>query len=138
MPITLTFTEGALPKGVEKEAGRRITDVFLKWHDLTDNKVMTPNVTNHIHVLPKDCTLSGGTPHIGAWIEAKTPSFALSSREVQVGFFKEATDIIEELSGGKLPRDHIYSNAVHTVDGTWNMDGRAMTNEQLDEAIAKG
>lgn len=138
MPLTLTFTEGALPKDSEKEAGKRITEAFLKWHGLSGNKVMTPNVTNQIHILSRDGALSGGNPVIGAWIETKTPSFALSSREVQEGFFKEATDIIEELSGGKLSRDHIYANAVHTVDGTWNMDGRAMTNEQLGEAISKG
>ena len=54
------------------------------------------------------------------------------------GIEQKVTDIIEELAGGKLPCDPIYSNVVHTVDGTWNMDGRAMTNEQLGEAIAKG
>ena len=138
MPIAITLTEGVLPKGVEKQAGKRITDAFLKWHELTGNKVMTPNVINHIHILPKDSTLSGGEPVAGAWVETKTPSFALSSRDVQEGFFKEATDIIEELSGGSLPRENIYANAVHTVDGTWNMDGCAMTNEQFTEAISKG
>ena len=86
MPIALTFTEGGLPKGSEKEAGKRITEAFLKWHGLTGNKIMTPNVTNHINVLPKGSTLSGGEPFVGAW----------------------------------------------------NMDGRAMTNEQLGEAISKG
>lgn len=138
MPIALTFTEGALPKGSEKEAGKRITEAFLKWHGLSGNKVITPNVTNHIHVLPRDSTLSGGEPFVGVWIETKTPTFALNTREIQEGFFKEATDIIEELSGGKLPRKNIYANAVHTVDGAWNMDGRAMTNEQLGEAISRG
>ncbi len=138
MPIAITLTEGVLPKGAEKLAAKRITEAFLRLHGLAGNKVMTPNVTNHIHVLPKDHTLSGGEPFAGAWVEAKTPSFALASREVQEGFFKEATDIIEELSGGRLPRDHIHANAVHSVDGTWNMDGRAMTNEQLGEAISKG
>jgi len=138
MPITLTLTEDALPKGSEKEAAIRITEAFLKWHGLSGNKVMTPNVINHIHILPKENTLAGGEPVTGAWVETKTPAFALNSREVQEGFFKEATDIIEELSGGKLPRENIYSNAVHTVDGTWNMDGRAMTNEQLGEAISRG
>jgi len=138
MPIAITLTEGVLPKGSEKQAAKRITDAFLKWHGLTGNKVMTPNIINHIHILPKDSTLAGGEPVAGAWVETKTPSFALSSREIQEGFFKEATDIIEELSGGILPRENIYANAVHTVDGTWNMDGRAMTNEQLGEAISKG
>lgn len=138
MPIALTITEGVIPEGSEVEAGRRITEAFLKWHGLSENKVMRPNTTSHIHVLPKNSTLSGGVPFEGAWIETKTPTFALCSREVQEGFFKEATDIIEELSGGLLPRNHIYANAVHTVDGTWNMDGKAMTNEQLAEELAKG
>lgn len=138
MPISLTFTEGVLPQDSEKEVGRRITEAFLKWHKLSGNKVMTSNVTSQIHILPEVNTLSGGEPFAGAWIETKTPSFALNTRENQEGFFKEATDIIEELSGGKLPRAHIFANAVHTVDGTWNMDGRAMTNEQLAEAISRG
>ncbi len=138
MPLMLTLTEGVLPTGMEKEAAVRITAAFLKWHGLTGNKVMTPNVTSHIHILPKERTLSGGEPFAGAWIETRTPSFALASREIQEGFFQECTDIVDELSGGKLPRKNIYSNAVHAVDGSWNMDGRAMTNEQLREAIAKG
>ncbi|MBL1275308.1 MAG: hypothetical protein COB30_004420 [Ectothiorhodospiraceae bacterium] len=138
MPISITFTEGVIPKGSEKIVGKRITEAFLKWHGLSGNKVMTPNVTSQIHVLSQDNTLSGGEPFQGAWIETKTPSFALNTRENQEGFFKEATDIVEEMSGGHLPREHIYANAVHTVDGTWNIDGRAMTNEQMLEVISMG
>ena len=138
MPITLTVTEGALPSGTEQQAGKRITDAFLRWHDLSGNKVLTPNVTSHIVILPKNLSLSGGEPFVGAWIETKTPSFALSTREVQEGFFKEATDILEELSAGALSRDRIFGNALHTVDGTWNMDGRAMTNEQIGKALSRG
>jgi hypothetical protein len=137
MPIAITLTEEALPKGKELEAAKRITEVFLKWHGLTGNKLMTPNVTTHINILPKERTLSGGQPFTGVWIETKTPSFALSAREIQEGFFKEVTDIVHELSGGKLPRHNIYSNSVHTVDGTWNMDGRALTNSQILEAVTK-
>lgn len=88
------MTEGALPPGTEQQAGKRITDAFLRWHDLSGNTVMTPNVTSHIVVLPKNLSLSGGEPFVGAWIETKTPSFALSTRDVQEGFFKEATDIL--------------------------------------------
>lgn len=75
---------------------------------MTGNKVMTPNVTNHIRILPKAHSLSGGEPFAGAWIETKTPSFALATREIQLGFFKEATDIIEEIAGGKLSRNNIF------------------------------
>ena len=138
MPLTLTLTEGVLPKGTEKQAVARISEAMLKWHGLTGNKVMTPNVTAHVQVLPKGSTFSGGKEFSGAWVEWKVPSFAFPSREVQIGFFKDATDIIHELSGGKQPKDHIYVNVVHAVDGAWNLDGKAMTNEQLREAISKG
>jgi hypothetical protein len=29
-------------------------------------------------------------------------------------------------------------NAVHAVNGGWNLDGKAMTNEELGDAISKG
>ncbi len=138
MPLTLHLTEGVIPAGTEPNAVKQITDVFLKWHNLAGNKVMTPNVTAMCEVLPKGSTFSGGEAVSGAWIEFKTPAFAFTDRDVQIGLAKEATDIIVELSAGKQPRDNIYFNVVHTVDGTWNLDGKAMTNEQLGEAIARG
>ena len=138
MPLTLHLTEGVIPSGTEKKAVKKITDVFLKWHGLTGNKVMTPNVTAMLQVLPKGATFSGGEPVSGAWIEFKTPSFAFTDRDVQIGLAKEATDVIYDLSDRKQPRDNIYFNVTHAVDGTWNLDGQAMTNEQLGEAISKG
>jgi len=97
---------------------------------------MTPNITGTIHVLPSGRTFSGMNEVSGAWIEWKVPSFAFNTREIQQGFFADATDIIHELSGGKLPVERIWINVVHTVDGAWNLDGRAMTNEQLVQAIS--
>ena len=138
MPLSLTLTEGVLPVGTEKEAVVRITDAMLARHGLTGNTVMTPNITAMVEVLPKTATFSGGKEFSGAWVEWKVPSFALSDREVQKGFFEDATNIIHELSGGKQPKDNIYVNVVHAVDGGWNLDGRAMTNEELGEAISKG
>jgi hypothetical protein len=138
MPLTLTLTEGVLPTGTEKQAVARITDSMLKWHGLTGNSVMTPNITATVHVLPKSSTFSGGKEFAGAWAEWKVPSFALNSREIQVGHFKDVTEIIHELSGGKQPKDNIYVNVVHAVDGAWNLDGKAMTNEELGQAISKG
>jgi hypothetical protein len=138
MPLTLTLTEGVLPQGAEQQAVARLTEAMLKWHGLSGNRVMTPNITAHVQILPKNATFSGGRPFAGAWVEWKTPSFAFKSREIQTGFFKDATDIIEELSSGKQPRHNIYVNVVHTVDGAWNLDGRAMTNEELGAAISKG
>ncbi len=138
MPLALTYTEGALTGDAGLRAGKKITEAFLKWHGLAGNRVMTPNVTMQIQALSKSGALSGGEPVDGAWLECKTPSFALADRDVQIGFFKEATDIIFSAAEGRLPRERIYSNVVHTVDGTWNLDGEAMSNEQLGERIAQG
>ncbi len=138
MPLTLTLTEGVIPESKIKDAVEQITAAFLKNHRLSGNKVMTPNVTAQVDILPKNRTFSGGKEFLGAWVEWKVPSFALADREVQKAFFKDATEIIYKLSGGRQPKDNIYGNVVHTVDGAWNLDGIAMTNKELGEAIAKG
>ena len=138
MPLTLTLTEGVLPDGAEKQAVEQITDAILKWHGLTGNKVMTPNITATVHILPKNHTFSGGKEFSGAWVEWKVPSFTFTDREVQKGFFEDSTNIIYQLSGGKQPKDNIYVNVVYAVDGAWNLDGRAMTNAEIAEAVSKG
>ena len=92
MPLTLTLTQGALPEGAEIQAIDRITQAFLSAHNLAGNTVMTPNVTAHINILPKNATFAGGKPVEGAWIETKTPSFALADRATQTRFFSEATE----------------------------------------------
>lgn len=138
MPLTLTLTEGVIPAGKEKEAVVQITDAFLKHHSLTGNKVMKPNITSHVIVLPKSSTFSGGEEFSGVWIEWKVPSFAFADKEILKAFFAEATEIIHQLSGGKQPKDNIYSNVLHTVNGSWNLDGIAMNNAELGEAIGKG
>ncbi len=138
MPLTLTFTEGVLPRDKVKDAIQRLTESMLKWHGLTGNSVMTPNVTANVHIVPKGLSFSGGDEFDGAWVEWKVPSFAFASREVQSGFGQEATDIVRELSNGRQPRDNIYFNVVHTVDGAWNLDGQAMSDHELGQAIARG
>ena len=138
MPLTLTLSEGVLPTGTEKQAFARLCDAMLKWHGLTGNKVLTPNVIGSIHVLPRGLTFSGSKETSIAVIEWKTPSFAFNTREIQQGYFAEATNIIHDMSGGKLPKEHIWINVVHAVDGAWGIGGHAMTNAQLGEAIYKG
>lgn len=138
MPLTLTLTEDVLPTNTFDQAIERLTDSMLKWHALTGNTVMTPNVTANIQVVQKGHSYSGGVPFKGAWIEWKVPSFAFAAREIQKGFGQDAVDIINDLSGGKQPKDNIYFNVVHTVDGSWNLDGQAMSNEELGAVIATG
>lgn len=59
MPLTLTLSEDVLPPNTEKQAFVRLSEAMLKWHGLTGNTVMTPNVTGTIHILPKGSTFSG-------------------------------------------------------------------------------
>ncbi|WP_298417253.1 hypothetical protein [uncultured Kordia sp.] len=138
MPITVTLTNGIIPSEELEKVVKEITDAFLDHHGLKGNSVMTPNVTAQLHIQPKNETFSGGIPIEGAWVEIKSPSFALADREIQKKFFAEVTNSIHKHSGGKLPKKHIWTNALHTIDGTWNMDGIAMTNEELGAEIAKG
>ena len=138
MPLTLTVTEGALPPGSEKIAFSRLSDAMLKWHGLSGNKVMTPNVIGAINVVNQGNTFSGSKEAPVAFIEWKVPSFAFATREIQIGYVEEVTRIIHEMSAGKLTKDHIWVNVVHAVDGTWGIAGEAKTNEQLKEAISAG
>lgn len=138
MPLTLTLTEGVLPVGTEKQAFGKLSDAMLKWHGLTGNKVMTPNVIGSINIIPKEHTFSGSKEASVAFIEWKVPSFAFNTRDIQLGYIAEATDIIHEMSGKKLPKEHIWVNVLHAVDGAWGIAGQAMTNQQLAEALSTG
>ncbi|NVD97985.1 4-oxalocrotonate tautomerase [Massilia sp. BJB1822] len=138
MPLTLTLTEGVLPKGQEQVAFARLSDAMLKWHGLTGNKVMTPNIIGSIHVLPEEHTFSGSKEAPVAFVEWKVPSFAFTERDIQLGYIEEATSIIHEMSGGRQPKEHIWVNVVHAVDGAWGIGGMALSNAQLGEAAAMG
>lgn len=138
MPLVLTLTEGVLPPGAERLAAARITEAFLASHGLTGNAALTPNVTSHVQILPKGSTFAGGEPIEGAWLETHTPAFALADRAVQTAFFEEATSILHELSNGKLPRERIWADAMHAVDGSWTIAGVARTNAELGQVIAGG
>ncbi|HEX2585443.1 MAG TPA: hypothetical protein VHL14_09935 [Steroidobacteraceae bacterium] len=138
MPLTLTVTEGVLPEGQEKATFARLSEAMLKWHGLSGNKVMTPNVIGSINVLKKDHTFSGSKEAPVVFVEWKVPSFAFATREIQLGYIKEATDIVHDASGGKQPKEHIWVNVIHAVDGAWGIAGSAMTNTELGAAVAQG
>lgn len=138
MPLTLTLSEGVLRAGTEKQAFARLCDAMLKWHGLSGNKVMTPNVVGSIHVVPKEFTFSGAKAASVAFIEWKVPSFAFNTSKIQQGYFAEATNILYEMSGKSLPKSNIWINVVHAVDGAWGIGGMALTNAQLGDAISQG
>ena len=138
MPLTLTITAGALPPGAEQTAFRRLCDAMLKHAGLAGNRFMTAAVIGSINLLPKDQTYSGLQPGEVAFVEWKVPPIAFTDRAMQVNYAAEATQIIHDLSKGRLPKNKIWVNVVHAVEGTWGIDGQAMTSEQLKEAIQGG
>lgn len=60
MPLTLTFTEGALPQGAEHQVIAKLTDSMLKWHGLTGNKAMTPPLPGKSISCPRAEPLQAG------------------------------------------------------------------------------
>ncbi|CAN7543921.1 4-oxalocrotonate tautomerase [Acidovorax sp. LjRoot129] len=136
MPLTLTLTKGVLPEGQEKVAFSRLSDAMLKWHGMAGNEAMKRNIVGSIHLVPKEHTYSGSQEASVAFVEWKVPSFAFASREVQVGYIEEATGIIHELSGAQHPKERIWVNVVHAVDGAWGIAGMALTNAQLGAGAA--
>jgi len=138
MPLTLTVSEGVIPKGKEAGVFKELCSAMLRWHGLSGNKVMTPNVVGSLHVIPPGHSFAGGDHSQVAFIEWKVPGFAFANREIQEGYISEATDILHAVSNGALPRENIWVNVVHAVDGAWGISGQAMTNDQLKQAISQG
>jgi len=136
MPLTLTLTEGVLPQGQEKVAFSRLSDAMLKWHGLAQNEAMKRNIVGSIHLVPKEHSYSGSKEASVAFVEWKVPSFAFATRDIQLGYVQEATDIIHELSLAQHPKDRIWVNVVHAVDGAWGIAGMALTNAQLGAGVA--
>jgi hypothetical protein len=126
MSLTLVISQDApLP------SGNKLSNPFLKRHGLLNNTVMNPNVTANVIIVPKSLCFSGGEKFVCVWVEWIIPSLAFASREMPKGYGQDVVDIILDLSDGKLPKESNYFNVVHTVVGTWNLDGAAMSNKGL-------
>ena len=136
MPLTLIVTEGVIPQDREQATMARLSEAFIKLHGLVGNKFITPNVIGFVQVLPRGRTYSAMKPTPVAIVEWKVPSFAFAKREVQTAYVEEATAIIHEMSGGKQPKDKVFINVVHAVDGAWNWGGKALTNAEIGAAVA--
>jgi hypothetical protein len=138
MPLTLIVTEGVIPKDREADTMARLSQAMLTLHGLSGNKVMTPNVIGSIQVVQKGSTFSGLKPTSVAIVEWKVPSFAFASRDVQTAYVAQATEIVHEASGRKHPKEFIWVNVTHAVDGAWGIDGKAYTNAELGAAVGQG
>jgi phenylpyruvate tautomerase PptA (4-oxalocrotonate tautomerase family) len=60
----------------------------------------------------------------------------LTTPEAKRAFLEKATDIIEKAAGGRLKREHIWSNIVYAPEGGWGIAGESYSNADLGQAIA--
>ncbi|WP_199731007.1 MULTISPECIES: hypothetical protein [Aquitalea] len=103
----------------------RLSEVLRKLHGLSGNKAMTPNVIGHIQVVAKGSSYSGLKPAKIAIVECKVPPFAFTDRDVQTSYIAQATEIIHETSDRKHPKEYIWVNMTHAIDGAWGIAGKA-------------
>lgn len=136
MPITLTIPEGLLSDEAQADAFAGLTEALLEVSGLTGNPFMTANVVGSIHNLPKGHVLAAGKPVDAAFIELKLPMVALTTPEAKRAFLEKATDIVEKAAGGRLKREHIWSNIVYAPEGGWGIAGESYNNADLGQAIA--
>lgn len=138
MPLTLIISEGLLPEERRQTTIAKLSEAFLKLHNLTGNKFFTPNVIGHIAELPADSTFAGLKQTPVAIVEWLTPSFAFAARDIQASYVAEATQIVFDACDGKHPKEKIWVNLKYAVDGMWGIGGKAYTNEELGAAAAQG
>ena len=77
MPLTLTLTEGVVPKGQEKVVFSRLSEAMIRWHGMTGNALMTANIVGTVQVLPVDATFTGMKETAVAFAEWKVPAVCL-------------------------------------------------------------
>jgi len=135
MPITLTIPEGLLSSQAQAEAIAGLTDALLEVSGLSGNAFMTANIVGSIHVLPEDRVLAGGKPVAGAFVEMKLPEIAIATPQAKQAIIEKATDVVERAAGGRLKREHIWSNIVYAPDGAWGIAGKSYGNADLVAAI---
>lgn len=136
MPLTLIVTEGVLPADRQAETVARLSEAFLALHGLAGNAFLVPNVIGHVQEIPRGRTFAGLKPTPVAIVEWLVPSFAFATREIQLAYVRQATDIVFEACGGCHPRENIWVNVQHAVDGGWGIGGRAHTNAELAGLVA--
>jgi phenylpyruvate tautomerase PptA (4-oxalocrotonate tautomerase family) len=137
MPISVQVTRGLLSAQGEREIVGRITRALLEAHGLADNDFMRENVVGHLVVADSAASFVAGQPQSLAVVEVKVPAVAFRDRAVQQRFVAAATDAIDELKAGAHPRSRTYVNVSYAVDGAWGIAGKAYSNEELGEAIAR-
>lgn len=135
MPITLTVPEGLLCQDAESQVFADLAEALLDVSGLGANAFMAPNIVGTINVLPKGHVFAGGKPAPAAFVELRLPEIALATFEAKQAFIERATTAVERAAGGRLRREHIWTNIVYAADGSWGIAGHSYSNTDLITAI---
>jgi phenylpyruvate tautomerase PptA (4-oxalocrotonate tautomerase family) len=135
MPITVTIIKGVFTSENEKQLVPELSKLMMELHGLTGNRFMTPVVIGSLNVVSPDHIFSGGEPAPAVFIEWKVPSFGFATQEIRNEYVKRGAEAVVKLSNGKLATKNVFVNVLHAVDGSWGVNGKAYTNEELGAAI---
>jgi len=131
MPLTLTVTEGVIPRDKEAEVVSLLTAAFLELHGVSGNVALIKNVIARVDVIPRERSYAGMEQTSIAIVEWKVPALMFSRREVQQMYVIQATEIVHDASGRVHPKERIWVNVTHAVDGAWGIGGKAYSNAEL-------
>lgn len=137
MPLEIIISEGLVTETAAQEMHAQIGGLFLELHGLRNNQFMLPNVIGEVTVVPQGRSFAGLTAKNIAIVEMRVPGITFGERAQKDEFVAGATAIVEKATGGKLPKQNIWVNAVFAVDGIWGIGGKNYSNAELGEALSK-
>jgi hypothetical protein len=108
---------------------------LLARHGLTGHPFMTPIVVGSLHLLPRGQVYAGGQSNDAIFVEVKVPSITFQTQEQRQGFLDDIHAALDDLTGGKYPKERTFVGIFYAVDGSWGVGEKAYTNDQLGEAI---
>ncbi len=137
MPITVTATAGILDDAAERAIVPRLSHALLARHGLAGNAFMEPLVVGSVHIMPEGRIYAGGRAERAIFVELNVPSVTFTTQEQRAGFVDDVNAILADLTHATYPKDRTFVNITYAVDGSWGVAGKAWTNAELGEAIAR-
>ena len=137
MPITVTATAGILDAAAERAIVPRLSRALLERHGLVGNAFMEPLVVGSLQIMPDGRVFTGGHSASAIFIELKVPSVTFATQDQRQGFVDDVHAILADLTNGTYPKDRTFVNITYAIDGSWGVAGKAWTNAEMGEAIAR-
>jgi phenylpyruvate tautomerase PptA (4-oxalocrotonate tautomerase family) len=133
--LDVTAAEGTFTSAREPELLQRLAQALLTWEKSTDIPLVVANTGAYLHLLPASRVTAGGRPDRVVRVEILTPPGSLRQTQRQ-GITADATRIVTELADGVRP-ERVWVLFREAADGGWGIAGRAFTNADIAEAVAR-